>query len=204
MDPYQGALGVAGWNGDNIGERKMPHTPKADQAGDLDTATKMQALLDLYKEQCSHGRHTESQRHLVTAMVLTAAGALLAVVSSNGFQPWAWPLAACVALLGLLGLGFARVYEIKWDEAGRRRNYYREQLQDLAGIASMPKDYVPRNLPEKQKPRKHRFSRLRDYWRITFLFVTFAGLIAIWLCLDGDRDNLRVPDVKEPARNALQ
>lgn len=157
----------------------MPHMPKGSRASDLSSATQVQALLELYKEQCSHGRHTEAQRHLVTAMFLTAAGALLTIVSFNHFARWTWPLAACVCVLGLLGLGFARVFEIKWNELSRRRNYYREQVEDLAGIEAMPEDYVPRHLKADELPPKHKFSRLRVYWRLTFVFVIGAGLLAL-------------------------
>jgi hypothetical protein len=157
----------------------MSDARKKEVPGDLTIATKVQALLELYKEQCTHGRHTESQRHLVTAMFLTASGALLTIVSYNKFETWVWPLAGSVCVLGLIGMGFAHVFEIKWEESGLRRNHYRKQVESLTGIDT----YDPDEKPPKKKPSKHRFARHRYFWRLTFVFVISAGAVAVWLSL---------------------
>lgn len=178
----------------------MGKQPKSQKAADLTAASTLQVLLELYKEQCSHGRHTEGQRHLVSAMFLTAAGVLLTVASTNKFSLEMWPICVSVSTLGLLGLMFSRVYEIKWDETGVRRHYYREQLEDLTGILPIPLGFVPRSSPLAKAPKKKPFARLRIYWRLTFLFVIVVGLLATTLSVTRDRQ--AVSDVATNSKKA--
>lgn len=137
----------------------------------------------MYKEQCAHGRHTEGQRHLVTAMLLGASGVFMGIASTNGFTIEMLPLAVTVSIMGILGIFFARAYEAKWDEITVKRRYYREKLEDIVDISPIPKDYIPRNMPADMEIKRRRFTRLRVFWNLTFVLVIIVGGVASALCV---------------------
>src|SRR5881296_1940709 len=94
----------------------------------------LNALLEFYKEQCSHGRHTEAQREAVSRLLLTAAAALFAVMGTLNFSILSAPVALLFFALGILGRRFMRIYEEKWKEAEYRRNHYRTEIERVGGI----------------------------------------------------------------------
>ena len=119
---------------------------------------RLQVIVELYKEQCAHGRHTETQRHAASSMFLTAAGALIAVIGAMKFTWQAAPLAVCVVFLGVYAHRFIGVYERKWDELSYRRNHYRELMQSETGLIPIDPAVDPaannKNLPKLRTDRK--------------------------------------------------
>jgi hypothetical protein len=49
------------------------------QPGDLQPPT----LIELYKNQCAHGRHIERQHQAIASLLFTAGGALVAVKGAS-------------------------------------------------------------------------------------------------------------------------
>lgn len=56
----------------------------------------LEVLIELYKENCVHGRHIEAQRSVVATMFLTSSGILLSIIGALKFKPESLLLAVCV------------------------------------------------------------------------------------------------------------
>lgn len=95
-------------------------------------------LLELYKENCTHGRHIESQRSAVSSMFLTAAGVLLSVVGALKLAPGTLPLAICVIGLAYFAKRFVKMYSLTYHETSRRRRHYRERMEEISGAEHCP------------------------------------------------------------------
>jgi hypothetical protein len=61
------------------------------------------ALIELYKENTAHGRHTESQRQLVTTILVTFVGAILGLLGTRSFDIYLLPLAVFIIPVGVFG-----------------------------------------------------------------------------------------------------
>lgn len=131
----------------------------------LEFQLRTQALLEFYKEQCAHGRHTETQRHGVATMFLGAAGILLSVIGALRFSLYSIPLALCVVWLGLFGNRFIFRYGVKWDELSERRNHYRKEIQKVLSI------------PDAKAPSHPGRQTIRSYWQLTFLAIAAVGAL---------------------------
>jgi hypothetical protein len=151
-----------------MGEKVMTETVEQER--------KLHALLTLYSEQCTHGRHTELQRHAVSAMFLTAAGVFISVIGAMKFTLSMAPLACCVILLGFYARRFVREYENKWDQAGMRRNRYRADIEKLIYPPPSPEGQG-QNQPAADGSKKTH--TLRGYWRNTFTAVVVAGAVCL-------------------------
>lgn len=130
---------------------------------EVDVSKKLQVLSELYKEQCAHGRHTETQRQAVSSIFITFFGVFISVIGARNFALSTLPLALCIVALGYYAQQFLKVYEQRWDELSHRRTHYRREMQVLTGVSSI-KEGV-------KKPRP----RLRNYWRMTFLVMSIIG-----------------------------
>ena len=122
------------------------------------------ACLELYKEQCTHGRHTEAQRQLVATFLFTAAGALVAVMGTLHFSIHCLPIAILLFCLGVFGYHFVRIYEIKWTETSERRNDYRTKIQKI----------LPGTEPTGANATH---GTLRQFWRRAFIGVWIVGVV---------------------------
>jgi hypothetical protein len=131
-------------------------------------------LIELYNEQCEHGRHIEKQRQEVTNLLLTLSGALIALMGILKLTKYCFPLAGFLILIGVLGWLFMRAFERKWDESGERRNFYRRQIEQLTQIETPPP-------PQNRKT-------LRKLWEgisilVIVIGVAFVMVIALLLPL---------------------
>lgn len=136
------------------------------------SSKRLQVITELYKEQCAHGRHTETQRHAASAMFLAFAGALMAVIGAMKFAWQAAPLAVCLIFLGSYARRFIGVYERKWDELSFRRAHYRKLMQGETGLQPIDETIDP-------AARNRGLPRLRDYWKQTFRGVSIAGFACL-------------------------
>ena len=124
-------------------------------------------LIEFYKEQCTHGRHTETQRQAAGALLLAAAGGLIAIMGTLRFSIHCFPLAFLVVGLGIFGWLFMRVFEDKWTGTEERRNHYRKDVERIAEI-----------LPPEVAGSSH---SLRRFWRGTFHAVTVTGIVCLFI-----------------------
>lgn len=129
---------------------------------DKENPARLQAITQLYKEQSDHGRHIETQRHALTAMLLTLAGALLAASAVLRFQLESLPLSVLIILIGILGRKFVLIYTVKWKEISARRDHYRVLLQEGATIDDAPSGGSA--------------GTLRKLWMKVFVIVIWLGL----------------------------
>src|SRR5581483_168764 len=60
-------------------------------------------LMELYKENTAHGRHTETQRQLVTTFLVTFVGGILALLGTRSFDVYLLPLALFIIPVGSFG-----------------------------------------------------------------------------------------------------
>jgi hypothetical protein len=100
-------------------------------------------LLEFYKENTTHGRHLETQRQLVSGLVLAIAAAAIGALAALRFQDRACLLLGAVLLGdGFLGTAFSIVQYGKYAQTRERFRALRDQLDLLcptAGLSSTMK-----------------------------------------------------------------
>jgi len=133
-------------------------------------------LVELYKEQCDHGRHTESQRQEATNLLILLTTALLALMGVLHFSKYPSLLfSMLIILFGLLGYFFMRAFERKWDESADRRNFYRKHIENLANFdPNNPKPHPNIEPPPSPENRK----TLRKFWKGVSLSIIVLGVIS--------------------------
>jgi len=124
-------------------------------------------LIELYKEQCSHGRHTEAQRQAAGTLLLTAGGALIALMGALQFSIHCAPIAGLLLGLGVFGKRFMGVFEKKWEETSGRRDFYRTEIERITGTPT-PNVTSSKGL-------------LRAFWKRTFDAVVITGIVCLLL-----------------------
>jgi hypothetical protein len=166
----------------------------------IDQKDTLGALIEFYKEQCEHGRHTESQRQQVSTLLLSITTALIGLMGALKFSPSCLPLALSLILVGVFGWFFMGKYELKWEETKARRKFYREEIQAKAEV---PDPATPRSQTSREpgtdddktetKSGKETKSEgkeskskgkgtksegtLRKYWKRIFIGVVGLGVI---------------------------
>ena len=138
---------------------------------DLTPKEKISTYLEFYKEHCTHGRHTETQRQTVTTFLFAAAGGLVALMGALHFSIQCLPIALLLFSLGVFGSKFVKVYEIKWDETAAKRRLYRQKILSLLEEGDCG----------SSASAKTTTVRLRTYWRRAFMGVWIASLVCIVL-----------------------
>ena len=125
----------------------------------------LETLIEFYKEHCSHGRHTETQRQAAGTLLMTIGGALIALMGALQFSIHCLPLAFLLIGVGIFGRRFMQVFEIKWKETEDRRNFYRGKIQEITTIPT--------------PPVKGSSGTARKFWRNTFNGVTLIGVVCL-------------------------
>jgi hypothetical protein len=111
--------------------RHMATTP-------LDYPQSVTVLLELYKENTAHGRHLETQRQLVSGLVLAIGGTVVGALASLKFDRGAcWGLGCVLIAFGLLGTVFSIVQYGKWTESRQRWRVFRRRLDQLCPRAQL-------------------------------------------------------------------
>lgn len=130
------------------------------------------AYLELYKEQCTHGRHIESQRQTMASMLLVFAGGLLAADATLRFSIFTFPLSLGVCLLACAGYRLITIFGNKWDETRKRRDDYRMKL-----LAIETERDQTNGTPDSHGTASH--GMLRRGWRTIFVFTGIVGILAL-------------------------
>jgi hypothetical protein len=128
----------------------------------IEEADTLGALLELYKEQCTHGRHIESQRQEITAILFTLAAALITLMGVLNFTFYSFPIGFLLFLVGALGWRFMQRYVEKWNETDKRRTFYRKKIESLALISCTGVTNSP--------------GRLRTLWKLIFAAIMVIGV----------------------------
>jgi len=77
-------------------------------------------LLELYKEEQTHARHTETQRLEVTKFLLVGVGVLLGFMGTLKFSIYCLPFGVVITLLGLIGVRITATYVDRFDDHRKR------------------------------------------------------------------------------------
>lgn len=95
-------------------------------------------LLELYKENTAHGRHLETQRQLVSGLVLTVAAAVIGALAALKFLEGVCFLLGWVLVgFGLLGTAFSIVQYGKYTQNRERFRALRNRLNELCPTAGL-------------------------------------------------------------------
>jgi hypothetical protein len=94
-------------------------------------------LMDLYKENTTHGRQHETQRQLVTAAIVALDASLLAVMSALKFHPASLPLAAVVTMTGFIGKRFSEKFFERFKYHTTMAKWFRERLNAMCPDAQI-------------------------------------------------------------------
>jgi hypothetical protein len=144
---------------------------------------KLNALINFYNEQCTHGRHTESQRQGITTILAGAAAGLIGLMGTLKFSLYSLPFAILIILIGVFGWQFMQIYHYKWEELSTRRDSYRKEIESEANIA-----------PVGGGASK---GRLRKLWKATFLGIILFGITCAGIVLVQAKRGGPSPDITE-------
>jgi hypothetical protein len=141
-------------------------------------AESVEILLSLYKEQTEQARHHEEQRATVTNYILIVAGAVLGLLSIEGFRGHL-PAGVFLIGLGLFGaIAVAKHYERNRYHS-RMASAYRRQIEKLDKDTQVDRSSI-RSEQEKAFPSLNKL-RLFQLWITFHLFVSILGVLVIWL-----------------------
>jgi hypothetical protein len=122
-------------------------TASANEAAKSDFPQSVAVLLEIYKENTSHGRHLETQRHLVSAFVMTIAGAALGGLVTAKFNPATCQVIGVILVaFGILGSFFSVIQYGKWCFNRVQWRMARRRIDELCPTAHL--------MSELEKDRK--------------------------------------------------
>jgi uncharacterized protein (DUF2126 family) len=133
-----------------------------------------QWMIEAFKEEQSHARHTETQRLEVTKFILAAIAALLGVMGALKFSVYAAPLAVAVIFLGRLGRRLTEVYVNRFDDHRDRARALRAEIDSAVGGKV------------QQILHLHRIDKsqgsVREFWnRLHTAVMIFGVLCLVWI-----------------------
>lgn len=137
-------------------------------------------LLELFKEEQTHARHTETQRLEVTKFILVTAGVLVAFMGSLKFSVYCLPFGPLIMLLGVVGLAVTSTYVERFDAHRARARAFRAKIDEMLNPTGYAKDILKDHPVVKEE-------RVRSFWeKINHGVIAlgavclFCNLIAIW------------------------
>ncbi len=142
-------------------------------------------LLEIFKENTTHGRHVQTQRQLVTAFILAIAGAILGALGTLHF-----PVAACKGLgivlfvFGLIGALFCFVQHGKYVQNRARWQATRDRLEALCPLTHLNKIIAASNpkSSSKRNPKMWLWAGtlpLQWFWISLPLCISVLGLLLL-------------------------
>jgi hypothetical protein len=149
-----------------------------DSSAPLSRLDHSQALLEYYKEQLEHGRHTEVQRSTIGGAALALSGAILAeLLKKSRLTGEELPYTVALLVLGLLAWLFtAKLYERFRLHQGVARLARDELDPSLAKL---------RRCAEMDNKAKHPLMfrlKLHILWNLLFGLVSLLGLVTSIIC----------------------
>ncbi len=102
-----------------------------------------QLLVEIFKEENTHARHTETQRLEVTKFILVAGAALFGAMATLQFdRAKCRPLAYALIFLGFTALMLTIVYGMRFDDHRTRARAMRDALATSI-LSKESKDILP-------------------------------------------------------------
>jgi hypothetical protein len=153
-------------------------------------------LLELFKEEQTHARHTEVQRLEVTKFILAVVGGLIAFMGALKFSIYCLPFGIVIMALGYAGIAVTTVYVQRFDDHRTRAREFRAAI-DL--MTTPPLQAAP--VLEANPMVKHGRGRLRGFWLRINQGVILLGMIclicnlfAIWARTKADPAPISIPE----------
>ena len=133
-------------------------------------------LLELYKEEQTHARHTETQRLEVTKFILVAVGVLLGFMGTLKFSIYCLPFGVDIILLGLVGIAATSTYVSRFDDHRDRARAFRSEIDERVDPPGRAQQVLHKHPIGKLKE-----GRVRTFWRNINYGITVLGAICL-LC----------------------
>lgn len=131
-------------------------------------------LLALYQENTTHGRHHETQRSTVAAILLSITAGVVSVVTyDRALNRYDVPLTAFVIVLGVFGVIFSRTHYTLYRMHMERAAAFRDALGDLLGAGL-------RDIKQQADARSIRVRsafRLNNLWTFLYALIVALGTI---------------------------
>jgi hypothetical protein len=138
-----------------------------------------QFLIEMHKEQVTHGRHTETQRLEVTKFILAAAAALVGVMGVLKFSIHCIPVAAGVIYLGWFGRQITNTFIERFDGHMRRARALRQAVDSSAAKGAVQAIWDANPVVDRDPVARSR--RVRSFWlRINNAIVCFGLICMAW------------------------
>lgn len=148
--------------------------------------TAEQFLLELYKEEQTHARHTETQRLEVTKFILVVVGVLVGFMGTLRFSIYCLPFGILIIALGFIGLTVTSTYVQRFDDHRKRARAFRSEIDKMVTPAGKAEEVLSLHRIDKNE-------RLRTFWeRINRGVITLGAicllcnLLAVWARVNAD------------------
>ena len=145
-----------------------------------DDSARRKLLWDLSAERRNQGRHSENLRSSVAGYVMTAASALVAVITyDKQINIYDLPLAIIVVLIGIIGALFSSAYTERYHRNRRRASDLLKELDRMTvhfGRSSVTEIEAGADATTWSKKR---FSIVRKISSSHWLWLAFPILVAI-------------------------
>ncbi len=145
-----------------------------------------QFLIELYKEEQTHARHTEVQRLEVTKFILVAVGVLVGFMATLKFSIYCLPFGALILALGFIGRTVTSTLVQRFDDHRTRARAFRHQIDQLVTPPGKAESVLSSNRLDKTE-------RLRSFWErinrgviVLGAICLFCNLLAIWARVNAD------------------
>jgi hypothetical protein len=131
-------------------------------------------LLELYKEEQTHARHTEVQRLEVTKFILVAVGVLVGFMATLKFSIYCLPFGLLTVALGFIGLKVTSTYVQRFDDHRNRARAFRSEIDEMVLPAHRAHQILKDHVLDKS-------DRLRMFWQKLNKGVIVLGIVCL-LC----------------------
>ena len=133
-----------------------------------------QWMIEAFKEEQTHARHTEMQRLEVTKFILGAVAALLGVMGAVTFSTYSIPLALGGIFLGWFGWRLTEVYVSRFDDHRNRARVLRAEIDSAVG--GKVREILAKHPIDKAQ------GRVREFWnRLHMAIMIFGVLCLLWI-----------------------
>jgi hypothetical protein len=142
-------------------------------------------LLDLYKENTTHGRQHETQRQLVTGGVAALTAALLSAMAALKFHPATLPLAMFVIFAGIVGKRFSQKFYERFRYHMTLAETFRTRLGELCPEARLEacregaKIHHKKHFPQSSEEAQVRLNKLWLTLNGVFMWLGIACAVLI-------------------------
>jgi C4-dicarboxylate transporter len=133
-------------------------------------------LLELYKEENTHARHTETQRLEVNKFLLGLASAFVAFMGALKFSIFCLPFGLAIIAIGFVGLAITKTYIQRFDDHRERARALRTEIDSETAPKNVAKPIIDNHPMVKQQG-----TRVRSFWEMINFAVMILG-VGCFLC----------------------